>query len=80
MRLSLFIEYDEFICGLFFMIWSWQQPDWPNWRFDPHELEAFERDFLLGAGHLLGAWQHLSHADQDYIKIELLSDEAIKTS
>lgn len=62
------------------MIWNWQQPDWPNWRFGPQELEALERDFLLGAGRLLGAWQHLSNADQDHIKIELLSDEAIKTS
>ena len=62
------------------MIWNWQQPDWPNWRFNPQELEALERDFLLGAGRLLGAWKHLSNADQDHIKIELLSDEAIKTS
>lgn len=62
------------------MIWNWQQSDWPKWRFDPHELEALERDYLLGAGRLLGAWQHLSNADQDHIKIELLSDEAIKTS
>ena len=65
---------------LFLMIWNWQQPDWPNWRYDPRELEAFERDFLLGAGRFLGAWQHLSNTDQDHIKIELLSDEAIKTS
>ncbi|MDG1431555.1 MAG: DUF4172 domain-containing protein [Paracoccaceae bacterium] len=62
------------------MIWNWQQPDWPNWRFDPRELESLERDFLHGAGRFLGAWQHLSNADQDHIKIELLSDEAIKTS
>ena len=62
------------------MIWNWQQADWPNWRFDPRALEAFERDFLLGSGRLLGAWQHLTGTDQDQIKIELLSDEAIKTS
>lgn len=62
------------------MIWNWQQSDWPNWRFDPRALEALEREFLLGAGRFLGAWQHLSSADQDHIKIELLSDEAIKTS
>lgn len=62
------------------MIWNWQQSDWPNWRFDPQELEALERAFLLGAGRLMGAWRHLSDADQDHIKIELLADEAIKTS
>ncbi|PCH75308.1 MAG: cell filamentation protein Fic [Rhodobacteraceae bacterium] len=62
------------------MTWNWQHPDWPNWRFDPKQLEDFERRFLLGSGRLMGAWQHLTNADKDQIKIDLLSDEAMKTS
>lgn len=62
------------------MTWNWEQPDWPNWRFDPKALAKFEEEFLLNSGRLIGAWQHLSSADQDEAKVELLSDEALKTS
>ncbi|QBF30076.1 Fic family protein [Thalassococcus sp. S3] len=62
------------------MIWNWQHEDWPNWRYDPKALEAMEQHFLLGAGRLSGAWQHLSKDDRDNVKVELLSEEAIKTS
>ena len=62
------------------MIWNWQQPDWPNWRFDSRELATMERQFVLDAGRLQGAWAHLSLNDQVVAKIELLSAEALKTS
>ena len=60
--------------------WNWQQPDWPNWRFDADRLSALEDRFLLGSGRLIGAWQHLLPETQDQIKIDLLSSEAMKTS
>ncbi len=60
--------------------WNWQQPDWPDWRFDASALIRLERQFLLNAGKLLGAWQHLAADDQDRLKIDLLSDEAMTTS
>ena len=62
------------------MTWNWQHPDWPNWRFDSTQMNDLERQFLLGSGRLMGAWQHLGNADKDQIKIDLLSDEAMKTS
>lgn len=62
------------------MTWNWEQSDWPNWRFDSAHLNDLERQFLLGSGRLMGAWQHLENADKDQIKIDLLSDEAMKTS
>ena len=61
-------------------LWNWQQPDWPNWRFDSQLLKGFEDRFLLGSGRLLGAWQHLATAERTDLKISLLSDEAMKTS
>ena len=61
-------------------MWNWQQTDWPNWRFDTRALEEIERRFLLDAGRLQGAWVHLAQNDQQHLKIELLSNEAIKTS
>tara|TARA_B100000780_G_scaffold141378_1_gene98980 strand:+ start:240 stop:1331 length:1092 start_codon:yes stop_codon:yes gene_type:complete len=60
--------------------WNWQHEDWPNWRFDTDNLRAFEAQFLLNAGQLLGAWKHLQTGEQEQLKINLLSEEAIKTS
>lgn len=62
------------------MNWNWQHADWPNWRFEKAQLEDSERQFLLGSGRLMGAWQHLGNADKDQLKFDLLSDEAMKTS
>lgn len=62
------------------MVWNWQQTDWPHWRYNASALNALEKRFLLDSGRLMGAWQHLAKPDQEYIKIELLSNEAIKTS
>lgn len=62
------------------MNWNWRHPDWPNWQFDSAQLADLERQFLLGSGRLMGAWQHLTEMDKDQIKIDLLSNEAMKTS
>jgi Fic family protein len=43
-------------------------------------VESRERQFLLGSGEFIGACRHVGHDDQDMLKIELISDEALKTS
>ena len=65
---------------VFLMTWNWQQPDWANWSFDARELEKLEQQFLLGSGRLMGAWQHLTNEHKDQLKVQLLSDEAMKSS
>src|SRR5712691_9626099 len=62
------------------MAWNWQQPDWPEFAFDPIVLEPMERWFLLRLGEFIGAFKHIGEHDQDMLKIELISDEAVKTS
>jgi Fic family protein len=62
------------------MNWNWQQPNWPEWYFDPNALNMRERQFLLQSGQLIGAWQHLGDGDRTQLKVELLSDEAMKSS
>lgn len=62
------------------MIWNWQQPDWPNFTYDPKALEPLEQRFLLQSGEFIGACRHVGPDDQETLKIELISDEAIKTS
>lgn len=62
------------------MKWNWERPDWPEFSYDPAALEPLERRFLLHSGEFIGACRHVSTADQDRLKIELISDEAVKTS
>src|ERR1700730_15100404 len=62
------------------MTWNWQQPDWPEFTYDRAALEPFERQFLLQAGAFIGACKHIGAGDQEALKIELISDEAVKTS
>ena len=62
------------------MKWNWEQPGWPEFSYDPAAMEPLERQFLLHSGEFIGACKHVSTADQDRLKIELISDEAVKTS
>jgi Fic family protein len=62
------------------MTWNWQQPDWPEFTYDRAALEPLERRFLLQSGELVGACKHIRADDQETLKIELISDEAVKTS
>src|SRR5215471_12739227 len=62
------------------MTWNWQQPDWPNFTYDSKALEPLEQKFLQQSGELIGATRHMGVDEQETLKIELISEEAIKTS
>jgi Fic family protein len=62
------------------MSWNWEKPDWPNFTYDSRTLEPLEKRFLLQSGEFIGAFKHIGADDQDTLKIELISDEAVKTS
>src|SRR6202045_578957 len=62
------------------MPWNWQQPDWPDFTYDRGALEPLERQFLLQSGEFIGAFRHIGTDDQDTLRIELIGDEAVKTS
>lgn len=62
------------------MKWNWQQKDWPNFKYDKAILESFESQFLKKEGMLLGAFKHLGEDDKNDLKIEIISNEALKTS
>jgi len=62
------------------MTWNWQNPNWPEFTYDSKALEPFERDFLVRSGEFIGAFRHVDARDQDSLKIELIGDEALKTS
>lgn len=62
------------------MVWNWQQTDWPEFTYDAAALESFEKRFLLLSGKFIGAYEHIRPDDRETLRIELIGDEALKTS
>lgn len=62
------------------MRWNWQQPDWPNFAYDPRRLRSREDQFLKGAGVLVGVMAHLDADDRQNLSIELMAQEAVDSS
>jgi len=62
------------------MRWNWTRATWPNFRFESTALEPLERRFLLSSGEILGAVRHVTGDERDRLRIELLSEEAMRTS
>ena len=62
------------------MVWNWQQPDWPHFSYEELPLVGYDNRLLLGAGQLFGAFMHLDDEDKNLLTIELISNEALKTS
>jgi Fic family protein len=62
------------------MRWNWERPEWPNFSYDFKALEAFEQRFLVQSGEFMGVFRHVGEDEQNVLRIELISEEAIKTS
>ena len=62
------------------MRWNWQDPDWPNFRFNPTKLAAREGLFLRQSGVVVGTVRHVPDEERMLLVIELMSTEALKTS
>ena len=60
--------------------WNWQQEDWPNFSYDKKKLDPLENEYTKESGVSLGVMRHLSKKDQDELKIEIICNEALKTS
>ncbi len=62
------------------MKWNWQRKDWRNFRYSKETLAGLENRFLRESGTLFGAFKHLDKPEQQSIKVDLISEEALKTS
>lgn len=62
------------------MKWNWELPDWPDFKYDGSSFSALEPRFLTASGVLLGSYKYLDEEEQTSLKIELMSEEALKTS
>jgi Fic family protein len=62
------------------MVWCWQQTDWPNFIYKTKQLEQYEAEFHRQSGICFGAFTHITEDEQLNLNIELISEEALKTS
>ncbi|MCF6207921.1 MAG: DUF4172 domain-containing protein, partial [Ghiorsea sp.] len=62
------------------MKWNWQQKNWPNFICSGKALDELERIFLVESSKLLGAIAIIKEEEQKKFTIDLMSEEALKTS
>jgi len=62
------------------MRWIWQQPGWPDFRYDNSALEDRELEFRINSERLAGRFEALPMASQEDATVDLMLSEAIKTS
>jgi len=62
------------------MRWIWQQPGWPDFRYDKSALEDRELAFRINSERLAGSFDALPKASREDATVDLMLSEAIKTS
>jgi Fic family protein len=62
------------------MKYNWQQPEWPEFRYDLKDIEADLFLFADKEGQISGAMQGLLEADRTEALLDLMIAEAVKTS
>jgi len=62
------------------MEWNWQQKNWPQFEYDPSALQAFEDKFAIESAKLIGASDIVTEDQRQRFTIDLMSEEALKSS
>jgi len=62
------------------MKWNWQQPDWPDFRWNSEAPAVHEARFLQQSGIMIGVVKHLADEDRTSVVLDVMTDEAMKTS
>jgi len=60
--------------------WNWLQENWPNFTFNKDDLRELEYQFSEKSGLLLGVLRHINDNSKDDLLVDILSNEAVKTS
>jgi len=60
--------------------WNWTLKKWANFTFNKDVLTALEYKFTQNNGTVLGVLKHLKDNSKDDLLVEILSNEAMKTS
>jgi Fic family protein len=62
------------------MAWNWQKKDWGNFTYNSSKIDELERQFMHESGLMYGAFIYLNDEEKEKLIIEIISDEALKTS
>lgn len=62
------------------MTWNWQHRNWPQLVYNVEDFKEYEFKFFENAGMLYGSLLHVDEDEQEALKVDLISDEAYKTS
>ncbi len=62
------------------ILWNWLLKNWPQFTYDKEILAELEQTFIQNSGTVVGALKHVTSDSKDDLLVEILSNEAIKTS
>lgn len=62
------------------MTWNWQLDNWPAFIFDKQITKGLEEKFIKKSGIYKGSLLHLDKGDKDAFIVDVLSNEAFRTS
>ena len=62
------------------MQWNWELREWPEFRYEAQALTLLEARFLQKAGEISGVFFHVAEEEQLRLRIEFLSEEALRSS
>lgn len=62
------------------MPWNWELPDWPYFKYDPHQISQKEKKFLLEAGRSSAFLKNISTNEYSQFAVEILSQEGLESS
>ncbi|MFZ9936437.1 MAG: Fic family protein [Luteolibacter sp.] len=62
------------------MHWTWQDPDWPNFRYQASGLEDLEDRFLHQSGVFRGSIAHVQSDEKAQLTVQWITEEAHQTS
>lgn len=62
------------------MTWNWEAKDWPNFTFELNSIQRELDEFFMLAGELLGVSKVVSDEDKQILMLEIITNEALKTS
>lgn len=66
--------------SIWLMLYNWQMPSWPEFRFSMEKIESLLLEFLDCAGQLGGALKALPKGKETEAMLEVMLAEAINTS
>jgi Fic family protein len=62
------------------MPWNWENPDWPQFKYDPEEIAPQERQFLMSVGSSCAFLKNIDTQEYNHFVVEILSSEGMESS